>query len=109
MWATSVQTQVAPDVLNRIHAYDVAGSLAMMPVGQALAGPAASAIGADNVLLVAGVMSLVVSVALLSVPAIRDLVRADGPVPLSRNTAGAPLGQARRPPGPRKTGARPPA
>ncbi|WP_406839791.1 MFS transporter [Streptomyces sp. AHU1] len=109
MWATSVQTQVAPDVLNRIHAYDVAGSLAMMPVGQALAGPAASTLGADNVLLVAGVMSLVVCVALLSVPAIRDLVRADGPAPLSRNTAGAPLGQARRPPGPRTTGARPPA
>ncbi|MEU6275903.1 MFS transporter [Streptomyces populi] len=109
MWATSVQTQVAPGVLNRIHAYDVAGSLAMMPVGQALAGPAASALGADNVLLVAGVMSLVVSVALLSVPAIRDLVRADGPVPLSRNTTGAPPGQAARPSGPHKTGARPPA
>ncbi|MGW3290552.1 MFS transporter [Streptomyces sp. NPDC001002] len=79
MWATSVQTQVPPDVLNRIHAYDVAGSLAMMPVGQALAGPAASALGADQVLLVAGAVSLAVPVALLVVPAIRDLVRADGP------------------------------
>ncbi|MFJ6080699.1 MFS transporter [Streptomyces sp. NPDC092369] len=79
MWATSVQTQVPPDVLNRIHAYDVAGSLAMMPVGQALAGPAASALGADRVLLVAGVVSLVIPVALLVVPAIRDLVRADVP------------------------------
>ncbi|WP_367319481.1 MFS transporter [Streptomyces sp. HUAS ZL42] len=77
MWATSVQTQVPPDVLNRIHAYDVAGSLAMMPVGQALAGPAASALGADHVLLVAGAMSLVVPTALLAVPAIRGLVRAD--------------------------------
>ncbi|MEW2161759.1 MFS transporter [Streptomyces sp. NPDC007084] len=81
MWATSVQTQVAPDVLNRIHAYDVAGSLAMMPVGQALAGPAAAALGADRVLLIGGVMSLVVAAALLSVPAIRDLVRVEGPVP----------------------------
>ncbi|MEV0182729.1 MFS transporter [Streptomyces sp. NPDC050625] len=77
MWATSVQTQVPPDVLNRIHAYDVAGSLAMMPVGQALAGPAAGVLGAGHVLLVAGAMSLVVAVALLAVPAIRDLVRAD--------------------------------
>ncbi|MFC9842105.1 MFS transporter [Streptomyces sp. NPDC060223] len=79
MWATSVQTQVAPDVLNRIHAYDVAGSLAMMPVGQALAGPAATVLGADNVLLVAGVMTLVAATALLSVPAIRDLVRVETP------------------------------
>ncbi|MEV5549647.1 MFS transporter [Streptomyces sp. NPDC052309] len=77
MWATSVQTQVPADVLNRIHAYDVAGSLAMMPVGQALAGPAASALGADHVLLVAGAMSFVVCTALLAIPAVRDLVRAD--------------------------------
>ncbi|MHC3471312.1 MFS transporter [Streptomyces sp. 7R007] len=81
MWATSVQTQVPPDVLNRIHAYDVAGSLAMMPVGQALAGPAAGVLGADHVLLAAAVMSLVVPVSLLSVAAIRDLVRADAPRP----------------------------
>ncbi|MFD5573442.1 MFS transporter [Streptomyces cadmiisoli] len=79
MWATSVQTQVPPDVLNRIHAYDVAGSLAMLPVGQALAGPAAAALGADRVLQVSGAMSLVVVIALLSVPAIRGLVRADAP------------------------------
>lgn len=77
MWATTVQTQVPADVLNRIHAYDVAGSLAMMPVGQALAGPAAGALGAGHVLLVAGAMSLVVAAALLAVPAIRGLVRAD--------------------------------
>ncbi|MGX1134664.1 hypothetical protein RKD49_006854 [Streptomyces glaucescens] len=77
MWATTVQTQVQPDVLNRIHAYDVAGSLAMMPVGQALAGPAASVLGAEQVLLVAGAMSFVVVISLLSVPAIRGLVRVD--------------------------------
>ncbi|MEU5089390.1 MFS transporter [Streptomyces sp. NPDC021356] len=77
MWATSVQTQVPSDVLNRIHAYDVAGSLAMMPVGQALAGPSASLLGAGHVLLVSAAMSLVVPVALLAVPAIRGLVRAD--------------------------------
>ncbi|MEV5886513.1 MFS transporter [Streptomyces sp. NPDC052020] len=82
MWATSVQTQVPSDVLNRIHAYEVAGSLAMMPVGQALAGPAASLLGAGHVLLAAGATSFVVCVALLAVPAIRGLVRADaaGPV-----------------------------
>jgi hypothetical protein len=90
MWATSVQTQVAPDVLNRIHAYDVAGSLAMMPVGQALAGPAATALGADHVLLIAGVMTLVVSTALLSVPAIRNLVRVDAAAPRPRTNAAIP-------------------
>ncbi|GHI03237.1 MFS transporter [Streptomyces cellostaticus] len=81
MWATTVQTQVPSDVLNRIHAYDVAGSLAMMPVGQALAGPVAGALGADHVLLVSGTTSLAVAAALLSVPAIRGLLRADARPP----------------------------
>jgi hypothetical protein len=95
MWATSVQTQVPPDVLNRIHAYDVAGSLAMMPVGQALAGPAASALGAGHVLLVSAAVSLVVPTALLAVPAIRDLIRADAQ-PAAR-VAGAMAGPGRPP------------
>lgn len=103
MWATSVQTQVPPDVLNRIHAYDVAGSLAMLPVGQALAGPAASAFGAERVLITGGVMAGVVCLALLSVPAIRGLVRVEpafgGP------TAGATGGPAATTP--RPTSARP--
>ncbi|WP_434976390.1 MFS transporter [Streptomyces aurantiacus] len=97
MWATSVQTQVPVDVLNRIHAYDVAGSLAMLPVGQALAGPAAAAFGAERVLLMGGVMVLVVCGALLSVAEIRGLVRVGaGPA------AGSPI-----PPLP-ETGAPPP-
>jgi MFS family permease len=88
MWATTVQTQVPAEVLNRIHAYDVAGSLAMMPVGQALAGPAASALGTSHVLLVSAAMSLVVAAALLAVPAIRGLVRAD-----AAPRGGLPAGQ----------------
>ncbi|MFJ9041972.1 MFS transporter [Streptomyces sp. NPDC102406] len=79
MWATSVQTQVPRDVLNRIHAYDVAGSLAMAPVGQALAGPAADAFGTRHVLLAGGAVTVVCAAALLAVPAVRGLVRADAP------------------------------
>ncbi|MEV3872052.1 MFS transporter [Streptomyces sp. NPDC049906] len=93
MWATSVQTQVPPDVLNRIHAYDVAGSLAMMPVGQALAGPAATATaaGGDGVLLFGAVMAVAVPATLLLVPAIRGLVRADPrPAPVIAGGPGSP-------------------
>lgn len=79
MWATSVQTQVPAPILNRIHAYEVAGSLAMLPAGQALAGPAALLLGGRTVLLVGGAMAVVVSCALLAVPAIRNLRAAVGP------------------------------
>ncbi|WP_078857267.1 MFS transporter [Streptomyces sp. NBRC 109706] len=94
MWATSVQTQVPGAVLNRIHAYEVAGSLVMLPVGQALAGPAAGLFGAQQVLLAGGFVSLAVCVALLSVSAIRGLRRVDAPPDLR----GAPRhGPAARP------------
>ncbi|MFF7182006.1 MFS transporter [Streptomyces sp. NPDC008121] len=79
MWSTSVQTHVPQDALNRMHAYDVAGSLLMMAAGRALAGPAAEAVGAERVLLAgAGIAVLVVAALLLARP-IRTLPRAGGP------------------------------
>nr|WP_308012241.1 MFS transporter [Streptomyces acidipaludis] len=75
-WATSVQTHVPGDILNRIHAYEVAGSVAMVPVGQALAGPAAAAFGARHVLLAGSCVAVAVATTLLSLPAVRNLRRA---------------------------------
>ncbi|MFE9488982.1 MULTISPECIES: MFS transporter [unclassified Streptomyces] len=80
MWATSIQTQVPHEVLNRVYAYDIAGSIAFLPVGEALAGPAAELFGRRSMLLAGAVCTMVVSVALLSVPAIRRLRRVDGQV-----------------------------
>ncbi len=75
-WATSVQTQVPGSVLNRIHAYEVAGSVAMIPVGQALAGPASALFGARHVLLAGGAITVAVAATLLAIPAVRTLPRA---------------------------------
>ncbi|EPD94463.1 MFS transporter [Streptomyces albus] len=92
MWATSVQTQVPGAVLNRIHAYEVAGSLAMMPVGQALAGPAAQLLGGRTVLLAGGFIMVGIGAALLSVPAIRNLRAVTAPG-LAPARAGTPTGR----------------
>lgn len=73
MWMTSVQTQVPGPVLGRIHAYEVAGSLAMLPVGQALAGPVAEVLGARTVLLVGGTATVAVGLALLLLRPVRNL------------------------------------
>ncbi|MDT9685881.1 MFS transporter [Streptomyces sp. TRM76323] len=75
MWATSVQTQVPGEMLNRVHAYEVAGSVGMFPVGSALAGPAAGAFGTDQVLLVGVVFALFTAAALLAARPIRTLGR----------------------------------
>jgi hypothetical protein len=76
MWATSIQTRIPGSILNRIHAYEVAGSLAMMPVGQALAGPAAGVLGSGPVLLVGAATAVAGMVALLLARPVRDLGRA---------------------------------
>ncbi|MBB4162373.1 MFS transporter [Streptomyces cinereoruber] len=76
MWATSVQSHIPLAVLSRVSAYDVAGSIMVIPVGRALAGPAAESVGADRVLLFSSVMGLVCIAVMLAVPAVRALRRA---------------------------------
>ncbi|WP_051055910.1 MULTISPECIES: MFS transporter [Kitasatospora] len=75
MWATSVQTQVPGEVLNRIHAYEVAGSVCMFPLGSALAGPAVELFGTTRVYLIGGVVTLATAAALLLSRPIRELRR----------------------------------
>ena len=87
MWATSVQTQVPAEALNRIHAYEVAGSVCMFPVGSALSGPAAEAFGPHAVLVVGAGVSLLAVTALLTVRPIRELRRRAPGLPPA---AGAP-------------------
>ncbi|MFI5860527.1 MFS transporter [Streptomyces sp. NPDC051546] len=90
MWATSVQTHIPLAVLSRVSAYDVAGSIMVIPLGRALAGPAADAYGADRVLLFSSVVGLVCIAAMLCVPAIRALTRTPGhPVPPAASTVPA--------------------
>ncbi|WP_329285695.1 MFS transporter [Streptomyces sp. NBC_00691] len=76
MWATSVQSHIPLAVLSRVSAYDVAGSIMVIPLGRALAGPAADAYGADRVLLFSSVMGIALIGVMLAVPAIRALGRA---------------------------------
>ncbi|MFI5980710.1 MFS transporter [Streptomyces sp. NPDC051555] len=79
MWATSVQSHIPLAVLSRVSAYDVAGSIMVLPLGRALAGPAAESFGADRVLLFSSVVGIVCIAVMLSVPAIRALGRAPEP------------------------------
>ncbi|MFC9249099.1 MFS transporter [Streptomyces sp. NPDC057136] len=75
MWSTTVQTHVPPEALNRLHAYDVAGSLLMLAAGRALAGPVAEAVGAPEVLLAGAVINMLAVAVLLAARPIRRLER----------------------------------
>ncbi|WP_306320157.1 MULTISPECIES: MFS transporter [unclassified Streptomyces] len=74
-WTTTVQTQVQPEVLNRVYAYDVAGSIMTNPIGRALAGPPALLLGARETLFIGVLICGASCVTLLSMRTIRTLRR----------------------------------
>ncbi|GAA1610954.1 MFS transporter [Kribbella karoonensis] len=74
IWATTVQTQIPSELLNRVYAYDVAGSLVCMALGRSLAGPLASVTGERPLMVFACVLGLTCAALLLAVPATRRLV-----------------------------------
>jgi MFS family permease len=66
-WNASIQEQVPDQKLSRVYSVDAAGSFVARPVGLALTGPLAEAIGFDTwLLIVAGVMLVAEVVPFLS-------------------------------------------
>lgn len=85
-WDVSLQQHVPADRLARVYSYDAVGSFVAIPVGQALIGPVAGAVGPARTLQAAAVLVVVVTAATLTSRSVRDLehVRA---VPTSGVTA----------------------
>jgi predicted MFS family arabinose efflux permease len=74
---TAVQTSVRPDVLARVAALDLAGSEGGQPVGYALAGPLAAAVGAHAFLTASAAAMAIAGTAFAFLPALRaELIRA---------------------------------
>jgi predicted MFS family arabinose efflux permease len=67
IWETSLARHIPPSALSRVSSYDWMGSLALLPIGFALADPLASIFGARTVLGVGGAIG-VVAVLLTLVP-----------------------------------------
>ncbi len=70
LWDTTMQQEIPGEMLSRLYAYDMLGSLALMPVGLALAGPIADLVGTREALW--GAATIVV-LATLPVFAVRDV------------------------------------
>ena len=70
---TALQQHVDRGALSRISAFELFGSLAAQPLGQAGAGPTAAAFGTYPTLWVAGVGQLASILAILAFPAVRRL------------------------------------
>jgi len=73
VWVTSLQQLVPSDKLGRVSSVDWLGSLAFQPIGFALAGVLADAVGPAWVFVGAGVMNATLCALALAVPGIRRL------------------------------------
>ncbi|HEY0890028.1 MAG TPA: MFS transporter [Nocardioides sp.] len=72
-WDLSIQRHVPEDKLARVYSLDVVGSFVARPVGLALTGPVAEAVGLHRWLLVVGLAMLAVEVAALFSREVRRL------------------------------------
>ena len=73
-WETALAYHIPPNALSRVSAYDWMGSLALMPVGYLVAGPLASAFGAQTVLGIGALLGLVMLALALLPRSTRTLV-----------------------------------
>ena len=74
-WDTTMQQQVPGELLSRVYSYDQLGSLVLIPVGFAIAGPIADAIGSQATLYGAAALVVAVTLPVFAVRDVRELRR----------------------------------
>ncbi|MGW2326196.1 MFS transporter [Streptomyces sp. NPDC001700] len=84
-WMTALHQEIPEDKLSRVAAYDWLGSIAMVPLATALAGPAESAFGRSAALWGSSALILLLTLAVLCVPDVRQLRRRE-PEPVAEGT-----------------------
>jgi MFS family permease len=70
LWFTVFQQQVPETARSRVSSYDALGSFVLIPVGSAIAGPIAVAIGIHTTLVLSGLISLACTAIVLFQPSV---------------------------------------
>ncbi|MCB5168669.1 MFS transporter [Streptomyces bambusae] len=86
-WMTTMHQEIPEDKLSRVSAYDWFGSVSMLPLATAVAGPVESAVGRTAALWGCAGLVVLVTSAVLLVPDVRRMTRRTDPV---AGSAGAP-------------------
>lgn len=76
-WDTALQQQIPHDQLSRVSSYDGLGSIVFIPVGAAVAGPAADHFGVGETLVGASIVIGVATALVLLVDDVRNLRRSE--------------------------------
>jgi MFS family permease len=80
-WETALQDNIPQQALGRVASWDYLASFLAMPIGNAAAGPLASAYGTDRVLMVCSAVLFVAGLSQFLIPGVRHLTRAAAPAP----------------------------
>jgi MFS family permease len=72
-WATQVQREVPAEYQGRVFAIDYMGSLGLMPLGMALAGPMVDLFGERELLIGVAVFHLFICAVVLLVPGVKEM------------------------------------
>jgi predicted MFS family arabinose efflux permease len=75
LWDLSIQEQIPPRAVSRVSAYDFSVSMGLMPLGMAMAGPIADALGLQATLLGMSAVGLAGALGWLAQPSVRGLLR----------------------------------
>jgi MFS family permease len=90
LWEMSLQQHIPSRALSRVSSYDFTASAGLMPIGLALAGPIAEAVGLHATLRLMSVIGMASALACLAVPAVGQLTS-----PEERGRSGDALDLAR--------------
>ncbi|WP_033327377.1 MFS transporter [Streptomyces yerevanensis] len=94
-WMTALHQEIPEDRLSRVSAYDWFGSVSMVPLATALAGPAEEAFGRTAALWGCTVLVVVVTAGVLCVSDVRNMTRRTKEVVVGVPTASEPAGWKR--------------
>jgi len=75
LWETTFQQEIPEEKLSRIGSYDALGSFALIPVGVAIAGPAAELFGTREWIIAATAINVTATLAVLLVDDVRTITR----------------------------------
>jgi MFS family permease len=78
LWEVSLQEHVPSAALSRVSSFDYLSATALMPVGTALAGPVAAAVGTQAALLGMSAIGVCCALGFLAVRRVRELPRGAG-------------------------------
>lgn len=79
LWEATLQEHIPSHAISRVSSYDYLATGGLMPVGMAVAGPVAAAVGIHTTLAVMSGVGIAAALACLTLPSVRDLPRAGAP------------------------------